>query len=62
MNKQEWIELGEKKYDRFLKKIGFTANVMTPHTATLETLGGLKEDSNSFIRCAVIELSKNFEI
>lgn len=58
----ELIKIGQKKYDEFLKKISYTLPVMTPHTFTLETLGGLKQDSDSFIRVAVIELSKNFQL
>lgn len=55
------IEDGEKKYIKFIEKIGLNySNLMTPHTCLLEQFGELDENSDEFIRLALIELLKNY--
>ena len=50
---------GQRKYEKFIAKIGLKRRLMTPHTQTLELFAKLKGDD--FIREALIELSKNFQ-
>lgn len=54
---------GEKKYIKFIEKLGLDySKIMTPHTYLLEKFGGLNEDSDEFMKLVLTVLLENYEV
>ena len=54
---------GEKKYIKFIEKLGLDySNLMTPHSCWMEEFGELDEDSDEFMKLALTELLKNYGV
>jgi len=54
---------GEKKYIKFIEKLGLGySNLMTPHSCWIKEFGELDVNSDEFMKLALTELLKNYGV